>query len=106
MGVRPESGNGTGCDVDLLVLETLAGDDVLFALGCVEVDGQLDALRLVHSQGQVALLLQVLQPEALKVLFGERLCIQQARRGRLFPRRADPCRPVQTLVSGLLAVWQ
>ena len=34
----------------LLILKSLAGDDVFFALRCVEVDWKLDALRLVHSQ--------------------------------------------------------
>ena len=34
---------------DLLVAETFLRYDIFLALGRVEVDGQLDALRLVHS---------------------------------------------------------
>ena len=47
----------------LLVLQTLAGDDVFLALGRVEVDRQLNALGLVHTQRQIRLLLKVFQTE-------------------------------------------
>jgi len=38
---------------DLLIAETFLRDDIFLALGSIEVDGELDALGLVHSQRQV-----------------------------------------------------
>ena len=38
---------------DLLVAEAFLRDDIFLALGGVEIDGELDALGLVHSQRQV-----------------------------------------------------
>ena len=70
----------------LLVLESFVRDDVFLALGCVKVDRELDSLRLVHTQWQVRLLLQVFQTEPLQILLSECLCVQEAGRwgtGRL-----------------------
>ncbi len=38
---------------DLLVCKAFHRNDIFLALGSVEVDGELDALRLVHSQREV-----------------------------------------------------
>ena len=62
----------------LLILESLAGDDVLLALGRVEVDRQLDSLGLIDSEWEIRLFLQVLQSESLQILFCQRLCVEQA----------------------------
>ena len=60
----------------LLVLESLLSDDVFLALGSIEVNRQFNTLGLVHSEGEVGLLLQVLELEALEVLFSEGLSIE------------------------------
>ena len=59
--------------MDLLILESLASNDVLLALGRVEVDRQLDSLGLIDSEWEVRLFLQVLQSESLQILFCQRL---------------------------------
>ena len=62
--------------MDLLILESLASNDVLLALGRVEVDRQLDSLGLIDSEWEVRLFLQVLQSESLQILFCQRLCVE------------------------------
>ena len=67
----------------LLIGESLLRYDIFLALGRIEIYGQFDPLRLVDSQGQVRLFLQVSQAEALQVLLRQRLRIQDACGGRL-----------------------
>lgn len=72
------------------MIKSLLRDDVLLALGGVEIDGQLDSLGLVHSERQVGLLLEVAQTEALQVLFGKGLGVEDAgRRGLAAAVHAD-----------------
>jgi len=46
--------------VNLLISESLLRDDVLSTLRCIEVNWEFDSLRLVDSERQVGLLLQIL----------------------------------------------
>ena len=64
----------------LLVLQALLGDDVLLSLGGVEVYRKLNALRLVHSERQIRLFLEVFEAESLQIFFGQRLCVKNASR--------------------------
>lgn len=78
-------------------------DDVLLPLGGVEVDGQLDALGLVHSERKVGLLLQILETETLEVLFGERLGVQDTGSGGLVVFAAlGGARVVCVLLGGVM----
>ena len=63
------------------VLQTLHRHDVFLALGRIKVHWQFNSLRLVDSEGQVGLLLQVLEAEALQILFGEGLGVEDAGAG-------------------------
>ena len=56
-------------------------NNVFFPLGRIEVNRQLNALRLVHSEGQVGLLLQVLETETFQVLLSESFSVQNASGG-------------------------
>lgn len=67
-----------------LVLQALVRHDVLLALGRIEVDWQFNSLRLVDSEGQVGLLLQVLESEALEILLGKGLGVQDSSSGGRF----------------------
>lgn len=64
--------------VNLLISESLLRDDVLSTLGRIEVDWEFDSLRLVDSERQVGLLLQILQFEALKILLCQSLGVEDA----------------------------
>ena len=68
---------------NLLISESLLGNDVFAALRRIEIHWQLDSLRLIDSQGEIGLLLEVLETEALQVLFSERLRVEDAGRGNL-----------------------
>ena len=91
----------------LLVLETLVGNDIFLALGCVEIDGQFDALRLIDSQRQVRLLLQIFQTETLEIFLGEGLSVEDSGGRsalRLAWRTWHRSRSVQGLIPSLLTM--
>ena len=86
-------------------------NDILLPLRGVEVDWQLDSLRLVDSKREIGLLLQVLQTEPLEILLSQRLGIEDARSGGLLPARGRAWQEalvrrsvVQRLISSLLAI--
>ena len=68
---------------NLLVLESLVGNDIFLTLRCVEIDRKLDTLRLINPQRQVRFLLQIFQTETFEVFLGERLGVEQAGSGCL-----------------------
>jgi len=91
----------------LLVLQPLAVHDIFLSLGCVEVDGQLNALGLVYSQRQIRLFLQVFQTETLKVFFSQSLGIKDASSwGSVLLSRGAVCHGSvhQALLSSLLTI--
>ena len=78
-------------------------DDVLLPLGGVEVNGQLNALGLVHSERQVGLLLQILKSETLQVLLSEGLGVEDTGGGGLVVFAAlGRARVVCVLLRGVL----
>ena len=72
--LQPEGYNS----FDLLVSESLFGNNVLTTLGCIEVNWQFNSLRLVDSKRQIGLFLKVLESEAFQVLLREGLRVQDA----------------------------
>ena len=62
----------------LLILQTLLRHDILLAFGGIEIHGQFDSLGLIHSEGEVRLLLQILKLEPLQVLLSESFAVELA----------------------------
>jgi hypothetical protein len=58
------------------VLKALFSDDVFLSFRSIEIDWQFNTLGLVHSQGKVRLLLQILKLESLQVLLSESLSVE------------------------------
>ena len=67
----------------LLISQTLLGDNVFATLRRIEVNWQFNSLSLIDSQREIRLLLQVLESEALEVLLGEGLRVEDAGGGNL-----------------------
>ena len=63
---------------NLLVLESLVGNDIFLALGCVEIDRKFDTLRLINPQRQVRFLLQIFQTETFEIFLGESLSVKDS----------------------------
>ena len=63
---------------NLLVLESLVGNDIFLTLRCVEIDRKLDTLRLINPQRQVRFLLQIFQTETFEVFLGESLSVKDS----------------------------
>ena len=63
---------------NLLVLESLVGNDIFLTLRCVEIDRKFDTLRLINPQRQVRFLLQIFQTETFEIFLGESLSVKDS----------------------------